>query len=57
MIDADYVKMLRITQASVMKKSSRSVSFSRILNVAIKFGLKKSRKNFLDEFLNETHSS
>ena len=50
MLDGDSALILRNIQAGVLKNTKRSVSFSRILNIAVGFGLKKPRKDFIEEF-------
>ncbi|MCH8085352.1 MAG: hypothetical protein IIC15_02850 [Thaumarchaeota archaeon] len=39
-LDDDLLKKLREKQASLIKKSTKSVSFSRVVNEAIRQGLK-----------------
>ena len=41
MIDDDLVKKLRERQAKLIKESTNSVSFSKVLNEVIRKGLKK----------------
>ncbi len=40
MFDKELVKKLRIKQAELLKKTSKSVSFSFVVNDAVKKGLK-----------------
>ncbi len=39
MLDDELVKKLRIIQAKLIKESTKSVSFSRVLNETVKRGL------------------
>lgn len=39
-LDDDLVKKLRERQSSLIKKSAKSVSFSRVLNESVRKGLK-----------------
>ena len=40
MLDDELVKKLRIMQAKLIKESTKSVSFSKVLNEMVKQGLK-----------------
>jgi hypothetical protein len=40
MLDDELVKKLRIMQAKLIKESTKSVSFSKVLNETVKQGLK-----------------
>jgi len=41
MLDSELILDLRSVQADVIKKTSRSVSFSKIINAAAKIGTRK----------------
>jgi len=41
MMDDDIIKKLRNKQAKLIKKSSKSISFSRVVNDSLKDSLKK----------------
>ena len=41
MIDSDVAKKLRVIQADLLKKSNKSVSFSKVLNESLKYSIAK----------------
>lgn len=41
MLDEDIEKILRLKQAKLIKKLNQSISFSRVINDALREGLKK----------------
>ncbi len=44
MLDDDLQKKLREKQAKLIKQSKKSVSFSRVVNLTLSEGIKKSKK-------------
>ena len=41
MLDENLIKILRLKQAQLIKKSKKSVSFSAVINQTLRIGLKK----------------